>query len=74
MRNAAVTSAGGLGVDPLWGLPGDIWSDGGSHVLHDGLDPVATDSRGHGRQGARFLLTLDTERKILLTPRILPQF
>lgn len=35
-------------VDPLWALPGDIRGDSRSHILHDSLNPVTTDSRGHG--------------------------
>ena len=34
-------------------LPGDVGGDGGPHVLHDGLDPVASDSGGHGGESER---------------------
>lgn len=52
-------------VNPLWVLPGDIWGDSRSHILHDGLNPVATDSRGHGRQSTSSLFTLKVHRHLI---------
>lgn len=52
-------------VNPQWVLPGDIGGDSGSHVLHDRLNPVTTDSRGHRWQGARSFFTLKTEAEHL---------
>lgn len=65
MRKAVVISASGDSVNPLCVLPGDIRGDCGSHILHYGLNPVATDSRGHGRQGACSLFTLKAERHLI---------
>lgn len=65
VRKAVVMSASGDSVNPLWVLPGDIRGDCGSHILHYGLNPVATDSRGHGWQGAGSLFTLKAERHLV---------
>lgn len=65
VRKAVVISATGSSVNPLWVLPGDIRGNSGSHILHNGLNPVATDSRGHGRQGARFIFALKTDRHFI---------
>jgi len=52
-----------VGVNPGWVLPGDVGGNSGSRILHYGLNPIATDSRGHSWQGARSLFTLKTNRQ-----------
>lgn len=59
-----------LSVNPLYALPGDIWGDSGSHILHYGLNPIATDPRGHGWQSACSLFTLKVDRRLIITKRI----
>lgn len=66
MRKALVMSAIGSVIIPMRELPCDIWGDSRSHILHYGLNPVAADSRGHGRQRARSLFTLEADRKGIL--------
>lgn len=66
VRKALVMSAIGSVIIPMRELPCDIWGDCGSHILHYGLNPVAADSRGHGRQRARSLFTLEADRQGIL--------
>lgn len=63
IRKAVVISAIGSIIIPIRELPCDIWGDGGLHILHYGLNPVAADSRGHGRQRARCVFTLEAHRQ-----------
>lgn len=63
MRKAVVISAIGSVIILARELPCDIWGDSRSHILHYGLNPVAADSRGHGRQGAGSLFTLEADRQ-----------
>lgn len=38
--------------------PGDVRGDGRPHALHDGLDPVASNAGGHGRERKRTFFRL----------------